>query len=212
MSEPSRFTFLALGDSYTVGEGVPPEDGWPVQLARGLRERGIPMEDPTVVARTGWTTGELLEGLKDWEPLAPYKLVTLLIGVNEQYRGVPLECYRQNFRILLRKAVRWAEGGGGGFWVISIPDWGASPFAEGKDRERIAREIDAFNRANRREARAVGAAYADVTGISRAVRCNPAFFAPDGLHPSGAQYRWWVKTLLPQVEARLGHVRGGETP
>lgn len=204
MNRPCRFTFLALGDSYTAGEGVPRQEGWPFQLVRLLRGRDIPLEDPMVMARTGWTTGELLEALRDLAPALPFSLVTLLIGVNNQYRGLPLDDYRRDFRRLLEKAMGWTEEGGGRLLVLSIPDWGASPFGRGRDRERIAREVDAFNEVNRREAEAAGAAYADVTGVSRAVGDNPTFFAEDGLHPSGAQYRLWVEALLPQVAVWFG--------
>lgn len=204
MNRPCRFTFLALGDSYTAGEGVPRQEGWPFQLVRFLRGRDIPLEDPMVMARTGWTTGELLEALRDWAPALPFSLVTLLIGVNNQYRGLPLDDYRRDFRRLLEKAMGWTEEGRGRLLVLSIPDWGASPFGRGRDRERIAREVDAFNEVNRREAEAAGAAYADVTGVSRAVGDDPTFFAEDGLHPSGAQYRLWVEALLPQVAVWFG--------
>ncbi len=204
MNRPCRFTFLALGDSYTAGEGVPRQEGWPFQLVRLLRGRDIPLEDPMVMARTGWTTGELLEALRDLAPALPFSLVTLLIGVNNQYRGLPLDDYRRDFRRLLEKAMGWTEEGRGRLLVLSIPDWGASPFGRGRDRERIAREVDAFNEVNRREAEAAGAAYADVTGVSRAVGDNPTFFAEDGLHPSGAQYRLWVEALLPQVAVWFG--------
>jgi lysophospholipase L1-like esterase len=190
-------SFLALGDSYTVGEGVPPESSWPRQLAARLRQVGLPVDDPCVVARTGWTTGELVGGLQERKLQEPFTLVSLLIGVNNQYRGRSLEEYRREFRFLLDRAVDLAGGDSARVVVLSIPDWSVMPFAEGRDREAIGSEIDRFNGVNREESRRRGVRYVDITPISREARDRPALVAGDGLHPSGEQYGRWVDHLLP---------------
>lgn len=190
-------SFLALGDSYTIGEGVDSTARWPVVLAGTLRAAGMPIRDPVVVARTGWTTQELSAGIDQAGMLGSYDLVSLLIGVNNQYRGLDLEEYRAQFAGLLARAVGFAGGDPGRVMVLSIPDWGVTPFAQGRDRERIGREINAFNEANLREAEAAGAHYVDVTGISREVARHPELLAEDGLHPSAAMYGRWVEAALP---------------
>ncbi len=196
---PARF--LALGDSYTIGEGVAEGERWPVQLAAALRAGGVDVQPPTIVARTGWTTDELAAALDRAEPRGPFGLVTLLIGVNNQYRGRGLGEYRTQFRALLGRAVGYAGGDARRAVVVSIPDWGVTPFAEGRDRAAIAAEIDAFNAAAAEESARAGVAFVDVTAYSRA---HPAeTIAADGLHPSGAQYAGWVAAILPAARAAL---------
>lgn len=193
-----RNGFLALGDSYTMGEGVAPAESWPMQLAACLRQGGMALADPQIVARTGWTTDELSAAM-DAAALDPaYALVTLLVGVNNQYRGQPLDRYRMELHALLARAVGLAGGGATHVVVVSIPDWGVTPFArrEGREPAVVAREIDAFNRAARGEAGAAGARWVDVTAISRAPESRDDVVA-DGLHPSGAQYARWVEAILP---------------
>jgi lysophospholipase L1-like esterase len=196
--------FLALGDSYTIGEGVDPAERWPEQLAAMLRERGIPIGEQEIIATTGWTTDELAEGIERVAPRRPYELVSLLIGVNNQYRGRPLEEYRQQFEELLERAVSLAGGEPGRVLVLSIPDWGVTPFAASRDGERIAREIEAFNAVNRDIADRYRAKYVDVTGVSRLAAGDVALVAEDGLHPSGLMYRAWAELALPVALASLG--------
>lgn len=198
MSKMARF--LALGDSYTIGESVAPAERWPVQLAVMLRKRGIDIAEPEIVATTGWTTDDLASAIVEREPRGPYGLVSLLIGVNNQYRGQPLEEYRQQFRGLLEQAIAFADSPGR-VLVLSIPDWGVTPFAAGRDLAQIAREIDAFNAVNRDEAVRAGARYVDVTPVSRMAASNVALVAVDGLHPSGRMYRAWAELALPEVLA-----------
>lgn len=188
--------FLALGDSYTIGESVSPEERWPGQLAAMLRERGIDVAEPEIVATTGWTTDELAAAIAENQPRGPFELVSLLIGVNNQYRGRPLEEYREQFRGLLDQAIAFAADEPGRVLVLSIPDWSVTPYAVGRDRAQIAREIDAFNRVNRDEAVRAGARYVDVTPISRMAAFNVALVAEDGLHPSGLMYRSWAELAL----------------
>ena len=193
--------FLALGDSYTIGEQVDSADRWPAQLAHRLREGGVAVGDPAIVATTGWTTDELADGIARAAPSGAYSLVTLLIGVNDQYRGRSVDEYRRQFRELLAHAVGFAGGDARGVVVVSIPDWGVMPFAEGRDRAQIGREIDAFNEAGRAEAMARGAAFVDITPASREWHADWA--APDGLHPSGSQYAAWTTLILEPARAAL---------
>jgi len=202
-SDPVRI--LALGDSYTIGEAVAERERWPVQLARELRERGHPVAEPRIVATTGWTTDELMAGIEAAELAPPYDLVTLLIGVNNQYRGRPLEEYREQFRQLLEQAVEFAAGNDPSrVLVLSIPDYGVTPFAADRDPETIGREIDRFNAAARRITTDPGARWVDVTPYSRQAAEDPSLVASDGLHPSGRMYAGWVQLVLPEAQAALG--------
>ena len=191
--------YLALGDSYTIGEGVPPDGRWPVQLARALREEGLPLADPRVIATTGWTTAELSAAIDAAEPLGTFDLVSLLIGVNNQYRGRSVDAYRDEFDALLARATGFANGRADRVLVLSIPDWGVTPFAiqSGRDRIRIADELDACNAAARDACAARGIAFVDITPASRALGGAPEMLADDGLHPSAAMYVEWMRLALP---------------
>ena len=195
--ETGTMRFLALGDSYTIGEGVPEAERWPVQLVAMLRERGVSIVDPQIIAQTGWTTDELSAAIDARDPQGPYDLVTLLIGVNNQYRGRDTANYRAEFGDLLRRAIGFAGGDSSRVVVLSIPDWGVTSFAEGRDRAAIAAEIDAYNAINREETEHAGARYVDVTAQSRAAGAHPDFLADDGLHPSGRSYTEWAHLALP---------------
>jgi lysophospholipase L1-like esterase len=194
--------YLALGDSYTIGEDVPAQARWPVQLVENLRKQAIAIDDPQIVAVTGWTTDELSAGMEQ-AALAPgYDLVTLLIGVNNQYRGRPVQEYREQFRALLLRAVALADRRPEHVVVVSIPDWGVTPFGytSGRDVQQIARELDVFNAVARDEATGIGAHFVNITGISRE---HAGLVASDGLHPSGAQYALWTDAIAPIVTATL---------
>lgn len=195
--------FLALGDSYTIGESVGADERWPVQLAEMLRARGVSVGSPEIIARTGWTTDELQQGIDDARPKGTFALVSLLIGVNNQFRGRSVDDYRAQFKQLLARAVAFAAGEADRVIVVSIPDWGATPFAEGRDRNRIGEEIDAFNAINRGEAASAGARYVDITPGSKLALTDAALVASDGLHPSGKMYRAWAEAALPQASAAL---------
>jgi lysophospholipase L1-like esterase len=195
--------FLALGDSYTIGEGVPAADRWPVQLAQLSKNQSVPLASPDIIARTGWTTAELQAAIDDAGNHKTYGLVSLLIGVNNQYRGQGLGTYRNEFRELLRTAVRFAGGRAGRVVVLSIPDWGQAPFAQGQDRKRIGREIDAFNVVAREECQQEGIAFVDITNLSRQASGDAAQFASDGLHYSGQQMAQWTQRTLPVVQTLL---------
>ena len=187
---------LALGDSYTIGESVAVEDRWPNQLARALDAPA-----PEIIARTGWTTDELNAAIDAANPQGPYSLVTLLIGVNNQYRGRDAEQYRHEFAALLQRAITFAGGDPRHVIVVSIPDWGVTPFAKDRDHAKIASEIDHYNAINREETLRANARYVDITPGSR--RPDASLIAPDGLHPSAAQYAEWTKAILPEARAAL---------
>jgi lysophospholipase L1-like esterase len=197
--------FLALGDSYTIGEGVDADERWPAQLARRLRARSVAIDDPQVIATTGWTTDELAAAMDAATFAPPYALVTLLIGVNNQYRGRELANYRIEFGALLARAIVLAGGDARRVVVVSIPDWGVTRFAraQGGDARRIAAEIDAFNDVAREVATASGAAFVDVTAKSRDAGDADAMLVGDGLHPSAAQYARWTDLILPAAEQAL---------
>jgi lysophospholipase L1-like esterase len=201
--------YLALGDSYTIGESVEPAARWPVQLAALLRRRGVAVGEPEIVARTGWTIAELGAGIDAAAPRGPFALVSLLIGVNDQYRGGQPEDYRAGFAAMLRRAIAFAGGEPGRVVVLSIPDWSVTPFAvrSGRDQPRIARDIRAFNDINREETRRAGAAWVDVTPESQRALGDRALLAADGLHPSAAMYAEWARLALPAAAAALGDRR-----
>jgi lysophospholipase L1-like esterase len=192
-------SILSLGDSYTIGEGVKELERWPVQLAELARGKGYPATAPIIIARTGWTIDELHTAVTKVKPRGPFHLITLMAGVNDQFRGRNAESCRGAFRSLLTDAVNLAGNQPSRVIVISIPDWGATPFAAGRDNASIAAEIDQFNRVQREEAAAAGARYVDVTAISREVNRDPSLLAADQLHPSGAMYRRWADAILPSA-------------
>ena len=194
-------TYLALGDSYTIGESVAVKQRFPVQLANELRNEGYDLASPHIIARTGWTTGNLLSVLNNENLPTNYDLVTLLIGVNNQYQGRSLSEYRTEFTTLLNRAVAYAGGEKDKVIVVSIPDWGYTPFGRSQQAQ-ISPKIDQFNAANKEITQAAGISYAHITPISRRGLQEPNLVASDGLHPSGTQYAEWVKLILPQaVEA-----------
>jgi lysophospholipase L1-like esterase len=197
-------TILSLGDSYTIGESVDTAGRWPLRLAELLRDAGIRAYRSRIIAQTGWTTDELARAIDTAPPDGPYDLVTLLIGVNNQYRGRTTDEYRQDFRALLERAVHFAGDVASRVIVLSIPDWGATPFADGRDRASIAQAIDRFNAIARDEATQAGARYVDITPISRRAGEEPALVASDGLHPSGAMYDEWARLVLPVALEALG--------
>ncbi len=196
VSSNQSFRYLALGDSYTIGESVAENERWPNQLAALLSEKNIQTE-VTIIARTGWTTSELWQGIQADPPRGRYDLVSLLIGVNNQYRGYDLDTYRDEFRFLLEKAIEYAGGKPEHVILLSIPDWGAMPFASGRDRDEIANDIDAFNLINLDESKKMGVNYINVTLASREALNDPDLVAGDGLHPSGKMYAKWAKLVLP---------------
>ncbi|MGF7076599.1 SGNH/GDSL hydrolase family protein [Mucilaginibacter sp. 3215] len=190
-------TYLALGDSYTIGQSVPPEQAFPNQLANQLQ--GLKVNTPTIIARTGWTTDQLIEAIQKSNIKSnTYDLVTLLIGVNDQYDGLSQENYRIKFEQVLNTAVKFAGGIRDHVFVLSIPDYGVTPFAHGNDAV-IGPEIDQFNDINRKISAKVN--YVEITGISKLAANDLTLLATDGLHPSGKMYGMWVDKLKAAVGA-----------
>lgn len=194
--------YLALGDSYTIGEAVAADRRWPALLVARLRDAGVVIDDPQIIAVTGWTTDELAAGM-DAATLRPrYDLVTLQIGVNNQYRGRSAEDYRGQFTSLLARATALAGGEASRVVVVSFPDWGVTRFAREHDRDaaRVGSEVDAYNAIARGETTHAGARFVDITDISRR---HPDLLADDGLHPAAAQYALWVERIEPAAVASL---------
>ncbi|HUP64956.1 MAG TPA: SGNH/GDSL hydrolase family protein [Thermoanaerobaculia bacterium] len=192
--------FLALGDSYTAGEGLSPGQSWPDQLAGRLEGLGKPLAELRVIAKTGWTTEELEEAIDRAELLPAWDRVSLLIGVNDQYRGVPSEEFGGRFERVLEKAIALAGGRSIRTLVLSIPDWGVTPFAADRNGEEIAAAIDLFNGIIESRAAARGCRYLDVTDSSRKAASDPKLIAPDGLHLSEACYAIWIETIVAELE------------
>ncbi|MBV8255466.1 MAG: SGNH/GDSL hydrolase family protein [Chitinophaga sp.] len=198
-----NLTYLALGDSYTVGESVPTNESFPAQTVQMLQNGGFSIDLPKIIAVTGWTTDELDAGIKAAAIQGnQYDFVSLLIGVNNQYRGRSLEEYETQFTDLLRKAIGFSRNGADHVVVLSIPDWGVTPFAADRDVAQIAKEIDAFNAANKRIAADFQVHYIDITPFTREAVQDSTLVAADGLHPSGKDYQRWAK-LVSQLFTRL---------
>lgn len=194
------YNILTLGDSYTIGEGVPLFEGYPYQTVQLLRRQGYVFSAPEIIARTGWTTDELDSALAGARLLPSYDVVTLLIGVNNQYRGRSAEEYATQFQGLLRQAIHFAAGRPEHVFVLSIPDWGVSPFAAGRGRTAIARQIDEFNDRARHIAGAHQVVFIDITAHSRS---EGQLFTADGLHPAAAQYSFWARQLADRIAQHL---------
>jgi lysophospholipase L1-like esterase len=202
----SSLTYLALGDSYTIGESVPQAQSFPYQLSARLNAIGQLVNNPDILALTGWTTGDLKRAiiardLKNHQ----YNIVTLLIGVNNQFRGYSKDEYRAEFIELLNTAISYAGNNKQHVFVLSIPDWGVTPFAKngGYNAQQVGAEIDAFNAINKQETEKLGVSYVDITPSSRQAAYDTGLIANDGLHPSGRMYGMWVAQLLPVVNVQL---------
>ncbi len=199
------YTYLALGDSYTIGEQVKQEESFPFQLQNALKTNQLNVKTPKIIATTGWTTDELQNAIKQANLTGKYDFVTLLIGVNNQYRGYSIETYKKEFSELLQQAITFANGDKRRVFVVSIPDWGVTPFAKNGPRsaQTIAEEINNFNAANQEITLAAGVSYTDITAASRNAANDLSLVAADGLHPSGKMYGEWTAALLPKVTAAL---------
>jgi len=196
-------SFLALGDSYTIGESVPEEDRWPVQLAKKISENGLSVRTPRIIATTGWRTDQLKAAIESASGLGPkYDIVSLLIGVNNQYQGRSVESFAPEFEELLQMAIEQAGGDKEHVFVVSIPDYGKTPFGASRE-EQIARELDDYNRVSKEICEKYGVAYYNITPISREAKEQPELIASDNLHPSGEMYRRWVELFYQDVINQL---------
>lgn len=204
LATTGTLSYLALGDSYTIGEGVSAQARWPMQLAAAVRADDIALADPRIIATTGWTTDELDKGIDAAHVSGPYDFVSVLIGVNNQFRGRPVEDYRQQFDTLLERAIGFAGNRADRVLVLSIPDWGVTRFgqASGRDVGKIADELDRYNTAAQAICATRGVAFIDITALSRAHGSDAPMLIDDGLHPSAAMYALWTQAAWP-VARRL---------
>lgn len=197
------YTYLALGDSYTIGETVPATDNFPNQAVQLLHKDGFDFNPPEIVAKTGWTTDELQAAINKHHFQNRYDFVSLLIGVNNQYRGRSVDEYKKEFESLLKQAIQFAGNDTSHVVIISIPDWGVTPFAGGRDRAQIAKEIDEYNSANNEIARQYNIYYIDITGWTRKAASDNSLLASDGLHPSGKEYKRWAESIAEFIKSKL---------
>lgn len=200
---PPIFSYLALGDSYTIGESVPIYESFPYQTIQLLRLAGYNFQAAEIVAKTGWTTDELFNNITHTKLQSPYDFVSLLIGVNNQYRGRPVDEYKTQFTELLQQALAFAGNKPSRVIVLSIPDWGATPFAAGRDAQKIAFEIDTFNAAQKSIAEKYKVHYIDITPGTREAANDDTLLAGDKLHPSGKEYARWAKRLAEVISREL---------
>ena len=197
------FSFLALGDSYTIGEAVPLYESFPYQTIQLLRKASLHFHAPEIIAQTGWTTFELAEHILHTKLNEHYDFVTLLIGVNNQYRELSIDDYANDFEFLLRKAIHLAGEKKENVIVLSIPDWGVTPFAKKRDTKKIASEIDAYNKVNKTITERYKVKYLDITANTRAAKDNALLVTSDGLHPSGKAYAEWAAMLASIIQKSL---------
>lgn len=196
-------SILALGDSYTIGQGVPTSERFATQTVRLLAASARPLKNPVYIAQTGWTTIDLQKAIAAAQPSPNFDIVTLLIGVNDQYQRKDTAGYAERFAQLLQSAIGLAGGRKQRVFVLSIPDYSATPFVPAADKERVRREIDFFNSINRRITLAGGVDYTDITPSTRLAENDPSLIASDGLHPSGKEYGKWAALLAPKIEKLL---------
>lgn len=192
------YKYLALGDSYTIGESVSEQGRWPVQLKTSLEARGHTFESYEIIATTGWRTDDLSEAMDKANLQTDYNLVSLLIGVNNQYQGRSVEDYKPEFEALLERAIALAGGEKENVFVVSIPDYAFTPFGQKGNSTKISKELEIYNEACKRITLDNGVKHIDITPISLRGIVEPNLVAADGLHPSADQYALWVKEILEQ--------------
>jgi len=202
MAQQTKKRFLALGDSYTIGESVEASGRWPHQLTTQMEKEGVIFNTPEIIAVTGWTTHELIEGIQNSDAKGPYDMVSLLIGVNNQYRGYHIEIYKNEFAELLFTAAKFAGNDFSKVFVVSIPDYGVTPFAQSKDPQKISKEIDLYNKIAREIAEENGVKFFDITPVSKTAKGIDTLTAEDGLHPSSDMYSLWVDVLWKDLVSR----------
>ena len=202
-----KYYYLALGDSYTIGESVAAPDNFPNQVISLLKKDSLDVQPARIIARTGWTTDELEAGINNANLVDPlrssYNFVSLLVGVNDQYRGRSKESYEPAFEELLRKAIHFAGDKADHVVVLSIPDWGVTPFASGRNRGQIASEIDLYNEVNKKIALQYNVHYIDITPWTREAANDPSLLTSDGLHPSGKEYKRWAESIAAFFKSKI---------
>ncbi|PZD78065.1 SGNH/GDSL hydrolase family protein [Mesonia sp. K7] len=196
-------TYLALGDSYTIGESVAENERWPVQLVEKFNSDQISFQSPKIIAKTGWRTDELLEAIENELRDEKYDLVSVLIGVNNQYQGKEMAQFEREFEQVLRKAIEHSKKGAKGVFVVSIPDYGVTPFAKNADSDKIAKEISTYNAISEKTAEKYEVDYYFITDISQKAASDHSLLAEDDLHPSGKMYELWIERFYDTVKAKL---------
>ena len=191
--------FLALGDSYTIGQSVEVNERWPVQFLKELKATTNVIDTLQIIAQTGWRVDQLKEAMNSSDLEPPYGIVSLLIGVNNQFQGQNANDFRPEFIEILEKSLKLVENRTERLFVISIPDWGASPYGFGFDRAKVSKEINEFNSVVKEESEKRGLRYFDITTISRKALIDRTLIASDGLHPSGKMYKLWVDKMIPII-------------
>lgn len=199
MEDTISFTYLALGDSYTIGQNVAVEQRWPIQLKDVLKDNGIVLDTVEIIAQTGWTTANLISAIENKSFESSFDMVSLLIGVNNQYQGKSITEYSREFESLLNMAIGLAGGNRDKVFVLSIPDYSVTPFAAHSDTAKIRRELMDFNGVNKKIALEYEIAYFDITPISQKAKNDATLLADDGLHPSGKMYREWVDLIYTDI-------------
>lgn len=204
-SEENMYTYLALGDSYTIGEQVESENNFPHQTVTILKSEGVSVKAPKIIAVTGWTTDELAAAIEKENIQETYSFVTLLIGVNNQYRGRSVENFKEEYTQLLKQAIEFAGNDERKVFVLSIPDWGVTPFAEGRDRKKIKVEIDAYNQAKEEITKAYNCHWLEITESTRDNGQDLEYLVGDKLHYSAKEYKVWAKRLSTQIKEELSN-------
>ena len=199
---PSK-SYLALGDSYTIGQSVAANERFPAQTVSLLKQQGININNPVYIAQTGWTTANLQSAIASQNPPATFDVVSLLIGVNDQYQGMDTSGYALRFTQLLEKAIQLTGGKKSNVFVLSIPDYSATPFVAAVNKSKVSTEIDWFNAINKRITATYNVSYTDITPSTREAVTNAALVANDNLHPSGLEYKKWAEMLAPKMSTVL---------
>ncbi len=199
IAQNDGFKFLALGDSYTAGTGEIQKNSWPVQFVASLKKKGIEVTESQIIAKAGWTTTDLLNQLESENPGTDFNLVSLLIGVNNQYRNIDISIFEKEFPLLLEKSITLAKNDSKNVFVLSIPDWSVTPFAKFKDKSKIVKALKAYNSIIEKEAKRLNVQFIEITKISRNAGVNPGLIASDSLHPSKKMYRMWVKRIQKKI-------------
>jgi len=205
--EKTKIQYLALGDSYTIGESVDEKYSWPIQLKFNLfnSDSNTSLDSVRIIAKTGWTTSDLLNYISNIKINNNYDLVSLLIGVNNQFRGYDTNIYEKEFEKLLIKSIGFANSNFSNVFVLSIPDYGVTPFGKLRDSEKIKSEINLYNEINYKISKKYGVLYFDITDISRLAEFDSTLLADDMLHPSKKMYNLWVEKIVDQVINQLSH-------
>jgi lysophospholipase L1-like esterase len=195
--------YLALGDSYTIGEAVPETERFPYFIAKWLRDAQIRIGEPEYIATTGWTTSNLIKAIADRNPKGPYDIVTLLIGVNDQFQRMDTAGYRVRFKQLLNTAISLTGNRSNRVFVLSIPDYSATPFVPNSEKDRVSNEIDTFNKINRMVTLENNVSYTDITASTKFAISDPSLLAIDRLHYSAKEHINWAALLTPKIIAVL---------